>query len=426
MPPLPLSLKTYCAATSLLEPIAPALLERRARRGKECRLRIRERLGFAAQPRPLGRLVWIHGASVGECLAVLPLIHSLLSEPGRSVLLTSGTVTSAKMMKSRLPPHAVHQFAPVDTPRAVARFLTHWQPDAGVFVDSEIWPNILIAAHAAGVPLAIVNGRMTDRSFAGWNKAKAAAASLFALYEIALAQDNETAAKFKALGAQAVEISGSLKADAPPLPADPVKLEALRREIGDRPLFLATNTHAGEEPEIIRVHDALRAQFPALLSVIVPRHIERGVEIAQSAAPRPVACRSSHERIEAGTEIYVADTMGELGLFYRLASFAFIGKSLAGQGGQNPLEAARLGVAVVAGPHTENFREAYEAIFAAQGFGLVTSSDDLRIAATRLLVNPDEARHLGAAAARAVEALSGALERTRRAVETLLKTHACA
>jgi len=156
------------------------------------------------------------------------------------------------------------------------------------------------------------------------------------------------------------------------------------------------------------------------------RCLERGVEIAQSAAPRPVACRSSHERIEAGTEIYVADTMGELGLFYRLASFAFIGKSLAGQGGQNPLEAARLGVAVVAGPHTENFREAYEAIFAAQGFGLVTSSDDLRIAATRLLVNPDEARHLGAAAARAVEALSGALERTRRAVETLLKTHACA
>lgn len=424
MPSLPLSLKTYRAATSLLEPVAPALLERRARRGKECRARIGERLGISAQPRPEGQLIWIHGASVGECLAVLPLIDALLAVPGRSVLLTSGTVTSAEMMANRLPPRAIHHFAPVDAPRAVGRFLSHWRPDAGIFVDSEIWPNLLIAARAAGVALAIVNGRMTDKSFAGWQRAKGAAASLLSLYDFALVQDNESARKFEALGARNVSVSGSLKADAPMLPADPAKLEGLRHQIGDRPLFLATNTHTGEEREILSVHDALRGEFPALLTIIAPRHVERGKEIAEICAPRIAARRATEQQIASGTEVYVADTMGELGLFYRLANFAFIGKSLIGQGGQNPLEAARLGVAVLAGPHTENFREAYETIFAAQGTGLVRSGDEIRNLASRLLANPGEARNSGAKAAGAAETLTGALERTLRAIEELLKTHA--
>ncbi len=318
MTPLPLSLRAYRVATAVLEPAAPMLLHRRAHNGKESLARMAERLGHPSKARPAGQLLWIHGASVGECVSVLPLIDLLLATPGRSVLLTSGTVTSAKLMAERLPAHAIHQFAPVDTPRAVDRFLAHWRPDVAIFVDSEIWPNILIATHAASVPLAIVNGRMTERSFRGWARAKGAAASLFSLYDAALVQDEPTARKFKTLGARNVEVSGSLKADALALPADKDALDALRRQIGERPVFLATNTHDGEEKQLLAVHDSLRTRFPSLLTIIAPRHAERGPEIADACGTRAIARRALGQDIDDGTEIYIADTMGELGLFYRL------------------------------------------------------------------------------------------------------------
>ena len=421
---LPFSLRAYRYATSALEPIAPLVLRRRARRGKENPERISERLGFASRARPDGALIWIHGASVGECLSVLPLIDALLTKPGRSVLMTSGTVTSAEMMARRLPSGAFHQFSPVDTPAAVTRFLDHWRPDIGLFVDSEIWPNILIAAAKNGTRLAIVNGRMSEKSFGGWQRAKRMAASLLGLFDIALVQDNETAERLKGLGARAVEVTGSLKADSPPLPADTQALEALRRAIGTRPIFLATNTHPGEDEIILGVHDRLRGKFPSLLTIIAPRHAERGGDIAALAASRTHTLRSRAQIPDTGTEIYIADTMGELGLFYRLGSFAFIGKSLGAQGGQNPLEPARLGVAVLAGPYTDNFREAYDAIFASQGSGRVFSADELQSLAALLLSDPLRAHALGQAAENAVLPLGGALERTRLAVETMLQSHA--
>jgi 3-deoxy-D-manno-octulosonic-acid transferase len=421
---LPLSLRAYRYATSALEPIASLALKRRARRGKENPERISERLGFASRARPDGTLIWIHGASVGECLSVLPLIDALLTKPGRSVLMTSGTVASAEMMAGRLPPGAFHQFSPVDTPAAVARFLGHWRPDIGLFVDSEIWPNILIAAAKAGTRLAIVNGRMSEKSFGGWQRAKRMAASLLGLFDIALVQDNETAERLKGLGARAVEITGTLKADSPPLPADAKALEDLRRAVGTRPIFLATNTHPGEDEIILGIHDGSRRTFPSLLTIIAPRHAERGGDIAALAASRAHALRSQAQMPGAATEIYIADTMGELGLFYRLAPFAFIGKSLGAQGGQNPLEPARLGVAVLAGPYTDNFREAYDAIFASQGVGRVSSADELEALAAKLLGDPAQARALGQAAEHAVLPLGGALERTRLAVETMVQSHA--
>ena len=424
MAPFPLSLRTYRTAMSVLEPAAPMLLHRRARRGKESLARLAERLGHPSHPRPAGQLVWIHGASVGECVAVLPLIDLLLAKPARSVLLTSGTVAAAKLMAERLPPRAIHQFAPVDTPRAVDRFLAHWRPNVAVFVDSEIWPNILMATHAAAIPLAIVNGRMTGKSFAGWSRAKGAAAKLFSLYDVALVQDEATAQKFRTLGAHAVEISGNLKADAPALPADQNTLDALRRQIGARPIFLATNTHDGEEAALLAAHDSLKIEFPSLLTIIAPRHAERGPAIAEACGTRALARRASGQRIDDGVEIYIADTMGELGLFYRLAAFAFIGKSLAGHGGQNPLEAARLGVAVLAGQNTDNFRQAYETIFAAQGFGRVTSTEEIVSLAARLFRAPMEARAMGATARDAILPLGGALDRTHRAIERLISPHA--
>lgn len=424
MASLPLSLRAYRCATKVLAPVVPLALERRARRGKESRARLSERLGYASQARPDGTLIWIHGASVGECLSILPLIDLLLAEGDRHILLTSGTVTSAELMAKRLPARAIHQFAPVDTPAAVARFLEHWRPAAGLFVDSEIWPNLLVAAFEKNVKLALVNGRISEKSFAGWRNAKHAAARLFSLFDLSLVQDAQSAARLTALGAGHVSVAGNLKEDSPPLPADPEELALVREWIGGRPIFLATNTHEGEEAFLLDIHDRLRGQFPNLLTIVIPRHAERGAEIGRLCIPRKHARRSQSELIDANTEIYVVDTMGELGLFYRLTNFAFIGKSLSAKGGQNPFEAARLGVAVLAGPHTDNFNSAYGAIFSAQGIGRVGSVEELAVLAERLVADPDEAHAAGMRARSAVSASSGALERTRFAIERMLSGHA--
>ena len=415
-----LTLTAYRLFTHALTPLVPIALRQRALRGKEDRERMRERLGHAGRARPGGQLIWIHGASVGETLAILPLIDALLEEADRTVLVTSGTVTSAKLMAERLPPRALHQFAPVDAPSVTARFLDHWRPDAALFVDSEIWPNILTGARMRSIPLALINGRISARSFAGWRRFRRSAARLFANYDVCLAQDAATAERLSALGARRVEVTGSLKADAAPLPADPTRLNALLEAIGSRPVLLAVSTHPGEDETILPAHDALRRQHSDLLTIIAPRHPERGGEIMMLAGDRATRQRSKSELPDSNTAVYVADTLGELGLFYRLAPFAFIGGSLIPHGGQNPLEPARLHCAVMTGPHTQNFTVAYDAILSAQGAGRVHSSGEIATLAGRLIDNPANARAMGDAAADAAAKLGGAVEKTRAAVEHLL------
>lgn len=424
MSSLPLGLIAYRCATALLAPAAPLFLRQRMLRGKEDPQRMGERLGHASAARPEGQLVWIHGVSVGECLAALPLIEALMKVPGRTVLMTSGTLTSAQLMAQRLPAGVIHQFSPVDTPYAVARFLDYWRPDAGLFIDSEIWPNIVTQAHARGVRLVLANGRMSARSFAAWRNAKRSAAALLSRYDLCLAQDQETAGRLRALDAKSVRVSGSLKADAQPLPADRAALDAMKRAIGTRPVLLAAQTHPGEHETILPVHDKLRQSRPDLLTIVVPRHPERGAEIAMLCGTRPAVRRSEEAMPSGATAIYIADTIGELGLFYRLASFAFIGGSLIPHGGQNPLEPARLGCAVLAGPYTENFGETYDTIFAAQGAGRVASCAEIAALAGQFLDDPEKARATGEAAARAAGSMGGAVEVTRAAVEALLVSHA--
>ncbi|HTT83410.1 MAG TPA: 3-deoxy-D-manno-octulosonic acid transferase [Rhizomicrobium sp.] len=416
----PIALRAYRLAATALAPAASLLLRTRARRGKEEIARLSERLGRTDLPRPPGQLIWIHGASIGECLSVLPLIHGLLLQPNRNILVTSGTVTSAALMRERLPERAFHQFVPIDTPSAVRRFLDHWRPDAGLFVDSELWPNLLSAASARGIRLALVNGRMSARSFAGWRRAMASARSVLSCFDLCLAQDEASAGRLKLLGAGDVRISGNLKADIQPAPPDPLNLAEHLRAIGERPVLLAASTHPGEDETILPAHDALRREFPDLLTIIVPRHPSRGEEIAMLCGTRAVLRRSQPALPAPDTAVYVADTIGELPLFYMLARFAFIGGSLIPHGGQNPLEAARLERAVLAGPHTENFAGAYESLFAAQGAGRVQSCADIVALARRWLSGCEDARATGLAAARAAAALGGALEVTQQAVETLL------
>jgi 3-deoxy-D-manno-octulosonic-acid transferase len=416
-------IRAYRMATTLLSPLAPALLRRRRKRGKEDRDRASERLGITDSIRPDGKLVWVHGASNGECLAALPLIEKFVTS-GINVLVTSGTVTSAELMHTRLPKSAVHQFVPIDTPSASARFLAHWHPDVGLFVDSDLWPNLILGAKAAGTRLALVNARMSQRSFESWRWARKTAATVLASFDVCLAQDEEIADRFRKLGAPDVRVIGSLKEDAPPLPFDETKLVELKEAVGSRPILLAAQTHAGEDETILPAQDALRTRHPDLLTIIVPRHPARGSEIAELCATRTWQRRSQGGALNKDTAVYIADTIGELGLFYRLVPFAFVGGTLVPQGGHNPLEPARLHCAVLAGPHTFNSASAYEAVFAAQKMGLVRSSSEIASTVERLLADPVRARELGDSAARGAAALGGAVDKTYDAVNALLARHA--
>lgn len=419
----PVGLAAWRLLAGLAAPLAPLLLRQRAARGKEDRTRQNERLGIAGIARPDGRLIWVHGASVGESLSALPLIEKLLAD-GTKVLVTSGTVTSATIMKQRLPKGALHQFVPLDTPHAVSGFLDHWRPDAGLFVESDLWPNLILGAKARGVRLALVNARISARSADRWRFARKSVAALLGAFDVVLAQDEDFAARFRTLGAPEVQVAGSLKADAPPLSANDAALAALRQAIGGRPVLLAAQTHPGEDETILPAHDLLRRQFPDLLTILVPRHIERAPDIAMLCGARPSRRRSSGEAITADTAIYIADTLGEMGLFYRLAPFCFIGGTLVPLGGHNPLEPAALHCAVLAGPHTANAASAYDAILSAQGFGRVHNSADIARETTRLLQDRDAAAQAGEAAARGGATLSGAVDRTITALKTLLDARA--
>jgi 3-deoxy-D-manno-octulosonic-acid transferase len=420
----PLGLTVWRLLTAAITPLAPLYFRNRAARGKEDRARLGERLGIATIPRPLGRLVWVHGASVGESLSALPLIERLLADGGLTVLVTSGTVTSATMMAQRLPQGALHQYVPLDTPGAVARFLDHWKPEVGLFVESDLWPNLILAAAARGGRLALVNARISARSAGHWAWARKSAAALLGAFDVVLAQDTEIAERFALLGARDVQVVGSLKADAPPLPVDEEKLSVMRAMIGSRPVLLAAQTHPGEDETVLPAHDLLRARFPDLLTILVPRHVTRGGEIEMLCGTRTAARRSTGGVVTAQTAIYIADTLGEMGLFYRLAPFCFLGATLVPLGGHNVLEPAVLHCAVLAGPHIASNAGAFAAVLEAQGFGLVRTSADIAREAARLLTDPDAARAAGDAAARGAAALSGAISRTADVARKLLDARA--
>jgi 3-deoxy-D-manno-octulosonic-acid transferase len=346
----------YRALTSLASPFIPFVLRRRLARGKENASRLPERLGKASMPRPPGKLVWIHAASVGEANAVIPLIDALLAGSNAPhVLLTTVTVTSAVLMSKRLPERALHQFAPVDTPEAVRRFLDHWRPDVALWVDSELWPNLIVETYKRGACMGIINARMSERSFKRWGLVLPFIRKLLSGFALCFAQSKADAERLLMLGLPSITGIGNLKYDTPSLPYQEAELTRLRKEIGERFTWVAASTHPGEEVMIAAVHSAFVRQGIKLLTIIVPRHATRGDEVAAQLAPLQVARRSHGKSITEQTDIYLADTMGELGLFYRLASVVFMGGTLVPHGGQNPLEPARIGCTILAGPHMENF-----------------------------------------------------------------------
>lgn len=423
-----MGLAIYRSLTRCLAPVVPLLLDRRTARGKEDPARRDERLGIAARPRPKGKLVWLHAASVGESLSVLPLVDQLLAAgPDLHVLVTTGTVTSAKLMADRLPERAIHQYVPLDHPTYCGRFLDHWSPDLAVWIESEFWPNLIFETDRRAIPLALVNARITERSFRNWRRAPGFICDLLSRFRLLMAQDGASAARLRLLGAGDVAEPGNLKHDAAALACEPAALEQLRLEIGPRPLWLASSTHEGEERIAAEVHLALVTRFPDLLTIIVPRHPVRGDKIASElrALGLTVAQRKAGEPVTSTTAIYLADTLGEMGLFYTLCDIAFIGGTLDNRtGGHNPYEAARLGCALIAGPCDFNFAEPYEDFTAKNAMQRVIGTTDLSDVVDRLLSDEAVRMRMSEAAYSLASQGSGATARTADALLALLRTTA--
>ena len=420
----------YRAATHLLGPLARLYLAGRLASGKEDRKRFAERLGRPARPRPEGRLVWVHGASVGESLSILPLVERILEIASRptQVLVTTGTVTSARLMSERLAPGAFHQFAPVDLPGPVRAFLDYWRPDLALWVESEFWPNLLSETHSRKIPAALVQGRISNRSLAGWQWAPGLIGGMLEGFSVCLGQSAEDALRLGRLGARAPGCVGNLKFAAPPLPADERELARLRAAFGDRPVWFAASTHPGEEEMVAKVHRALAVRFPRLLTVIAPRHPERGADLAARLKEIGfrLARRGAGEISGPEDEIYLADTMGELGLFYRLARAAFIGKSLVPLGGQNPVEAARLGCPVLFGPHMTNFVDIAKRLADAGAAIEVVNPAELAMALDRILDDTQVLTRMARAGEDLAIAESGALDAVLAALAPLLEGGKCA
>jgi 3-deoxy-D-manno-octulosonic-acid transferase len=418
---LPATLRSYRFLTRAVAPLAPLLLSYRQRHGKEDLARMQERRGMATVRRPHGPLVWMHGASVGELLAILPLIERIQSREF-TVLVTSGTVTSAGIAERRLPPDVIHQFVPLDVPQFVERFLDTWKPNLALFVESDLWPNLILRSAARRIPLILLNGRLSERSFDRWKRAPRTIGALLRRFDLCLAQSAADAARYAGLGAPRISTTGNLKLDAPAPPADDEQLRALLHATAGRPVIAAASTHPGEEAMVVDAHRKLRHSFPGLLTVLAPRHPDRGsgvAEIVKLAGLKP-ALRSEGELPDRSVDVYVADTLGELGLVYRIAPIVFMGGSLVSHGGQNPIEAAKLGAAILHGPHVSNFAAIYAALDAGGGAEQVSDAGKLAVRIGAWLTDAGQRQAVADTAIHALDTMVGALDRTVAALDPYL------
>ncbi len=374
--------KLYCGLTSVAAPFAWKTVRAKLEAAGVAPERQRERLGFASQPRPSGQLIWFHAASVGESLSVLSLIKRLGDRlPDSQFLITSGTPTSAALIEKRLPPRTRHQYPPLDTAGPVRRFLDHWKPDAAIFVESEIWPRLIVESADRGTPLALLNARLSEKSVAGWKKRPQTARFILNKFRLFLTQNDKTAANLIAMGAPAdrVQPGTNLKAMSDPLPVDTNTLNDIQTQIADRPVWIASSTHAGEEETILAAHKHLLIQRPNLLLLLIPRHPERREEVARLTAQAELdySLRSKQQPITDATQVYISDTLGETGTWYALCPIVFLGGSLREIGGHNPFEPAQANAAVITGPGYFNFAETFAPLIKTGGAVEVETSADL-------------------------------------------------
>lgn len=379
-------LSLYLGLGRLIAPAGPVLLRRRLAKGKEDPARYHEKLGRPTLPRPAGRLIWLHAVSVGEGLSVLPLLNRLVAGGDVRVLVTSTTVTSARLLAERLPAGCFHQFLPLDLPQAVAGFLDHWRPDAAVFVESEFWPRLLLATRRRGIPLFLVNARISEKSARNWRRVPRLARALLGSFTALSAPDQRVADLLAELGAkpEAIRVTASLKRAIGRLPVDATTLADLRQAIGARPCWLAASTHPGEEDILFDAYAQLLAQENTAqrLLILAPRHPDRAGLLRDMITARgwTVAQRSRAEPISQRTQVYLADTLGEMGLWFDLAPVSFIGGSLVPVGGHNAYEAVAHGSAILTGPQISNFAALYQNLLAAGGARIVSDADAIAAA----------------------------------------------
>jgi len=414
------ALAMYAVATALLTPFAGLWLNARAREGKEERARLFERFGRYSQTRPPGTLIWLHAASVGESGVAISVIEALAArDESLSFLISTGTRTSAELVARRNLKHTTHVYVPLDGAGAVRRFLDAWSPNLGVFLESELWPNLILAAEKRRIPLALINARMSPKSLARWSRWKSAGARLLKAFAFVAAADARTAEALTSVRGAEVPLLGNLKLAAAAPKVDAGARAALAAQIGDRPLWLAASTHEGEDEIVIAAHRRLLAETPDALLIIAPRHPDRGEAIAALAdsAPR----RARFEPISSAP-FYVADTLGELGMFYDLAPVSLVAGSLIYHlKGHNPIEPAKLNSAILTGPHYESFQDVFDAVIAANGAAVVSSADEIA-AEVQNLWRDGAARERQCAAAQAATTQgAGALDATTDRLLALLR-----
>jgi 3-deoxy-D-manno-octulosonic-acid transferase len=415
--------RLYRTATTLLSPLLPLWLARRAKRGKEDIARLEERYGMSDALVPAAPIVWLHAASVGEAQSVLPLIDALHAAlPTHHMLITTGTRTSAALIASHSKPYLTHQYVPLDVSRYVQRFLARWRPHLAVWVESEFWPVLLMETSHRHIPMLLVNARISDKSYRRWRRFRTTATRLLTCFDAIFAGSEEDAARLRSLGALDVRIAGNLKFDASALRADSNALATLKQQIGARPVWVAASTHEGEEAMVVAAHQRLKLSYPNLLTILVPRHAARGDEIAALLRTQNMAFarRSLLEPITAGHEIYLADTMGELGTLYACAPISFVGGSLMPHGGHNPLEPARLHCAILSGSHTHNFAPIFEAMQAADAVRIVRDAHALAWEVELLFGDAARTAQLAQNAKQFAASQSGATESIVASAITLL------
>lgn len=389
-----LLLSAYRALARASGPLLPTYLARRERAGKEDAARLSERRGVAFQSRPDAPLIWMHGASVGECTMLLSVIHHVQKQrPDIAFLITSGTRTSADLLAAQLPPNATHQYAPLDHPGYVGAFLDHWQPELAIWAESEIWPNLITATRKRGIKMALINARMSERSRLGWAKRPKTARTIFGAFDTILAADHATARALSRATGREISNVGNIKDAAPPLPVDTHELTALKAALASRAVWCAASTHAGEDAAMVAAHQQLLNAHPDALLILAPRHPERAGDIARLCreAGLTTARRSLGQTSKPKTQIWIMDSIGDMGLAYRLASVSFVaGSTQPHLSGHNPVEPARLGSAVLSGLYVESFLDVYDAM--QQGDAVMTIDDVTALGATLTQIFNDPKR----------------------------------
>ena len=403
---------------------ADRYVERRLRSrllmGKEDPERLEERLGISLAERPTGNLIWFHAASVGESLSLVELIKRISSsQPDYNFLITTGTITSAKLILSRLPSNAVHQYIPVDTPKAVEKFLDRWRPSLAIWTESEFWPNLISFTAARDIPMILINARISEKSYRRWRFFKKSLKNLIEKFNYSLIQDEKTVKYFSKIGISSnnFELTGTLKEGSAALPHSEIEQVEISKQILNRPVWLAASTHEGEEKLIAAAHRHASKASQGLLLIIVPRHPERGLEIASILTKEnfKICLRSKKDKISSDTQIYIADTLGELGLWYRVAPVSFVGGSFVPIGGHNPFEPAALGSAILHGPYVENFKEIYNRLNVAGAAVKIEEASELGVKLIETL-SPENAAKL---AQSAWEVSSNGAEITDRAIKLI-------